>query len=563
MLRHMKVCCCILTLLEFIVCPLDAFSDGANSHVGIDAPFGRLEFSLPTISSREFQIVDYGARPSEKCTDAIAKAMTACHAAGGGRVVVPRGTWLTGKVHFKSNCELHLAEGAVLEFSDDPKDYLPVVHTSWEGVECLNYSPLIYAYGVENVAVTGPGEISARMATWRSWFGRSPAHMQATESLYHWCSTNAPMHVRDLTAIANSHVRPHLIQMNRAKNVRLEGFYIRNSPFWTIHLYHSENCVVRGLRSFCHGNNNDGVDVEMTRNVLIEDCDLDQGDDGIVLKAGRNQDAWRLARPTENVVVRRCNLHMSHSLLGIGSELSGGVRNVWMTDCRLESTHALLKIKTNRRRGGFVENVWVDNVICSGNVKDSVFSLHTDTIYQWARFPDYELKYTAIRNINIRNATAGMCDWIVNLKGDAHLPPRDFTVDGLSVRFARRGERQISNCENVSIRNLQITHPGEVALEKLRRSIIVKLEDATLGPAFFTQRSNALPEVKRLQKVEQFPSEEDGDYHVNLFPGEYDVRWPRKDGREGIGSLSVKPSGESFFRRINVSGNFIHRGSAP
>lgn len=536
--------CCVMMCLAMVVLL-------ATMHLawGSHAPFAMPEIALPRISDQAFPITSFGAKDEGySCTEAIARAIAACEIAGGGRVVIPAGVWRTGKIHLRSNCELHLDKGAVLEFSDNPTDYLPAVPTSWEGVECLNYSPLIYAYDVENVSVTGPGEIRARMNFWRTWFDRTPSHMRATEILYHWCSTNAPLAVRDLTAIQGSNVRPHFIQFNRAKNVRLEGFSVRESPFWMIHLYQSENCVLRGIRSYCHGHNNDGVDVEMTKNVLIEDCDFDQGDDGIVLKSGRNQDGWRFARPTENVVIRRCNLHMSHSLLGIGSELSGGVRNVWMHDCRVECTGSMLKIKTNRRRGGFVENVWMTDVVCSDNLSGSVFAIDTNAIFQWARFPDYKQCFTCISNINVRNVVAGTCESIVNLKGDPHLPPRDLTVDGVRVRFARKGNRFVENCENVAIRNLSITHPEEAELEAKRIAVVIPLKNPAKGAAFFTQLENALPEVKRRLKLDLFPWD-DGCVHTTLFPGRYQVCWPGKDGVSHVKTFNVLTNGVLVWQR--------------
>ena len=162
------------------------------------------------------------------------------------------------------------------------------MHTTWEGIECYNHSPLLFAYGVTNVAITGKGTIAPRMDYWRTWFERPPEHMKATEHLYFWCSTNAPVEMRRLMKLDRAHMRPHLIQFNRCGKVLLDGFRIRESPFWMIHLYHSENCVVRNLETYAHGHNNDGVDVDMTKNVLIENCRFDQGDDGIVLKAGRS-----------------------------------------------------------------------------------------------------------------------------------------------------------------------------------------------------------------------------------------------------------------------------------
>lgn len=410
-----------------------------------------LKVTEPAIPEARFSIVDFGARPDgTSCTAAFGAAMAAAAAAGGGRVVVPAGVWLTGKIHFRSGCGLHLAPGAVLEFSDDPADYLPSVPTSWEGVECYNYSPLLYGYGVTNVAITGQGLIRPRMDRWREWFGRSSAHRRATELLYHWCATNAPVANRDVTKLAGANVRPHLIQFNRCGNVLLDGFSIRESPFWMIHLLLSDNCIVRNLKTDCHGHNNDGVDIEMTRNVLVENCTFRQGDDGIVIKAGRNQDAWRLSTPTENVIVRDCDFRFAHTLLGVGSELSGGVRNVWMHDCRIGDCYNMFYLKTNRRRGGFVENVCGER-LQAGKVKWAGVGIDTDVLYQWADFPDYELRRTAIRNIVLKDSACTEAGWAVRLRGDAHCPPENIRVEGLAVGRVEHAD-VVEHCRNVSVR---------------------------------------------------------------------------------------------------------------
>ena len=422
--------------------------------IQVDAPFGKYEIEVPAFGDRTFSIAAFGAKADgTKCTKAFAAAMAACEKAGGGRVVVPKGTWLTGAVRFRDNCDLHLEEGATLEFTDDPEDY-PEVHTTWEGIECYNHSPLLFAYGVTNVAITGKGTIAPRMDFWRTWFARPPEHMKATEHLYYWCSTNAPMETRRLLKLDRAHMRPHLIQFNRCGNVLLDGFRIRESPFWMIHLYHSENCVVRNLDTYAHGHNNDGVDVDMTKNVLIENCHFDQGDDGIVLKAGRNADAWRLNRCTENVVVRDCDLVNSHSLLGIGSELSGGVRNVWMTRCTVADTYSMLRIKTGPRRGGFVENVWMDH--CRGKRMIRVFNIFTKYCAQWGAFPDFELRRTRIRNISISDCEAELAAFGLQLNGDRLLP-----ADGIRVRNVKIGRvvhqlSDVSECTDVSIEGLTL-----------------------------------------------------------------------------------------------------------
>ena len=422
--------------------------------IAIDAPFGKFTVSEPEIPAKDFAITAYGAKAGEKATVAFAAAIKAANAAGGGRVVVPKGEWQTGAIHLKSGVDLHLEEGAVVAFTDDPADY-PVVHTTWEGVECMNYSPLVYAYGCTNVAITGKGTFAPKMELWRKWFERPPAHMFATECLYHWGSTNAVMTARDVTKIPGSNVRPHLLQINRSANVLLDGFKIRESPFWTIHLYHSENCIVRHLDVFAHGHNNDGVDIDMTKNTLVENCRFDQGDDGIVLKAGRNQDAWRLARPTENVVVRNCEFVAGHTLLGIGSELSGGVRNVWVTNCRMDYCFRLLYVKTNRRRGGVIENIWMDNVK-SRIASSALFAVGTDVIYQWAKFPDYAIKYTKIRNIHMKDIHGESADWMFEVKGDAHEPVEGLHFENLSLDSVKRGFSHIVNAKGIEMKNVTL-----------------------------------------------------------------------------------------------------------
>ena len=434
-----------------------------------EAPFGRFEVAVPEFSVREFSISDFGAKEGLKATDAFAAAMAECEKSGGGRVVVPPGKWLTGAVHFRNNCNLFLAEGATLEFTDDPSDY-PEVFTTWEGVECWNHSPLLYAYGVTNIAITGRGTIAPRMDRWRTWFVRTPGHNAAKERLYYWCSTNAPTGARRFQDLDSARMRPHLIQFNRCGRILLDGFRIRESPFWMIHLYHSEDCVLRNLNTFARGHNNDGVDIDMTKRVLVENCTFDQGDDGIVLKAGRNADGWRLGRCTENVVVRDCNLVNCHSLLGIGSELSGGVRNVWATRCSVSDTFSMLRLKTGPRRGGFVENIYMDH--CRGERMIRVFNIFTKygSHYrsQWGRFPDFELRCTRIRNINISDCVAKYASWGVQLAGDEKMPAETIRVRNVKVGRVFTALAEVENCEDVEINGLVLGKSSDYPFEPRR-----------------------------------------------------------------------------------------------
>ena len=384
--------------------------------------------------------------------NSIQGEIDAVAARGGGRVIVSAGEHFSdGPIRLRSNVALHLEEGAKLVFSDDPVKYLPAVPTSWEGVECLNYSPLVYAYGCTNVAITGKGTIAPKMKFWRKWFGREAGHRAATRKLYDWCSFLAPVEERDLTKLPESNVRPHLIQFNRCKDVRLEGFRIRESPFWTIHLYLCDGVVARGLDVYAHGHNNDGIDIEMTKNVLVENCRFDQGDDAIVIKAGRNQDAWRLATPSENIEVRNCTVVNGHVLLGIGSEMSGGVRNVYLHDCVLESeAFRLFYVKTNERRGGFVENIRMENVTAK-KVRFGVMDVETDVLYQWRDFPTHEVRVTPIRNLSMKNVTVEESDRLVHILGDKRLPVDGVSLENVRVTKTAKPDR-VENAVNVTVR---------------------------------------------------------------------------------------------------------------
>lgn len=423
--------------------------------VQVDAPF-RLEpikeFIYPP---RDFSITDYGAIQDSATNnaEAIAKAIAACNEAGGGRVVIPEGTWLTGPIHLKSNVNLHLAENAVLRFTDTPSDYLPAVMTSWEGMECYNYSPLVYAFECENVAITGKGTLSPKMETWKKWFARPKPHMDALKNLYTMASTDVPVEKRQM-AVGENHLRPHLIHFNRCKNVLLDGFKIRESPFWTIHIYQCDGGIARNLDVKAHGHNNDGIDLEMARNFLVEDCTFDQGDDAVVIKAGRNRDAWRLNTPCENIVIRNCTILEGHTLLGIGSEISGGIRNIYMYNCTApQSVRRLFFIKTNHRRGGCIENIHMEKVR-TGSVQ-RILEIDTDVLYQWKDLvPTYEERITRIQDIFIKDITCDSANAVYELKGDSRLPIKNIAISDIQVNEVKDFIKKVSNAEQVRETNI-------------------------------------------------------------------------------------------------------------
>ena len=361
-------------------------------------------------------------------------------AAGGGRVTVPAGTWRTGKIHLKSNVELHLEEGATLLFTDDPQAYLPAVLTSWEGVECYNYSPLVYALGATNVAITGKGRLEAEMGTWKAWGGNRKPKAEAAKlrMALEWGPNDVPVAERDLTKIEGSNMRPPFIGLNRCRGIRLEGFSIRNTPFWTIHILQSEDVVLRGLDVSANCiNNSDGANFECTRNVLVEDCTFEQGDDVICCKSGLDRDGRRRGLPTENVLVRRCRAKAGHGFMTIGSECSGGVRNATMEDCEIEGEcRTLLNVKTRETRGGFIENVTVRRVKAR-KVTQAVVNVTARNDYWSCYQKGLDQVLTRIDGVTAEDISVDEAERVVSVQGDPGLPVRNLSIRNVTAKKAR------------------------------------------------------------------------------------------------------------------------------
>lgn len=337
----------------------------------------------PRIPRREFDIRRFGAAGGTDDSRAFAAALRACREAGGGRVVVPPGHYRSGPIHLASNTELHLQEGAVLSFIPDPARYLPPVKTRWEGVELMGYSPLIYAYGCENVALTGKGRIDggADCDTWWPWKGKNSKCAQSSNegdtqhmarmALFEDAEKGVPVDGR--VYADGSYLRPPLVQFYKCRNVLIEDVTLENSPFWVMHPVLCESVTVRGVTARSHGPNSDGCDPESCRNVLIENCLFDNGDDCIAIKSGRNADGRRISVPSENIVIRNCRMRDGHGGLVLGSEISGGARNIFLENCVMSSPNLErgLRIKTNAMRGGEIRDIYVRNVSI-GQVKDVI-----------------------------------------------------------------------------------------------------------------------------------------------------------------------------------------------
>ncbi len=324
--------------------------------------------TAPTFPELVVSIIDFDAQENRLCTSSINDAISHISENGGGHVIIPKGTWKTGAIHLKSNVDLHFEDGAILDFSTDPEDYLPVVLVVYEGIRCMNYSPFIYGKDLVNVAITGKGILEGNGTAWWDW----KKDKSAVARLYTEGADLAP--VEDRVYGFEGGLRSPFIQLLSCKNVLIDGFTLNNSPFWNIDPVWCENMIIRNItiESPKDSPNTDGINVDCCKNVIVEDCTIvSAGDDMFCLKAGRNDDALSVGIPCENVIIRRCKgLYESKSGgIVIGSEMSAGVRNILAEDCDFGHNFNCVRIKSKDGRGGVVENIECRNLHMSKGMR--------------------------------------------------------------------------------------------------------------------------------------------------------------------------------------------------
>ena len=433
-------------LLLSVTLGMMACQSPATTSMSTDDPWALAEEIAHTVQAPVFpdtvlSVSDFGARADGIHDDlpALKAAIAACAEAGGGQVLVPAGEYLLkGPIHLRSNLNLHLAKGATLRFSTDPADYLPVVLTRWEGAELMNYSPLIYAFEANNIALTGQGVLDgqASEANWWRWKKQSDfpvAHPEGGQTtsrdlLIEMNRAEVPVKARIFGQ--GHHLRPNFIQPYRCDNVWIEGVTFRNSPMWIMHPVLCTNVLIEGVKVISHGPNSDGCDPESCRDVVIRDCYFDTGDDCIALKSGRNQDGRRIGAPIERVLVQSCTMKDGHGGIVIGSEVSGGARYIFGEDCQMDSPHLdrAVRVKTNRSRGGEIQHLYFRNLQV-GTVREAVVKVNMrytldDSI---SRF------MPSVHDIVVENVTASESKYGVQLVGYSDEHP----IRGITIRDCR------------------------------------------------------------------------------------------------------------------------------
>jgi polygalacturonase len=382
-----------------------------------------------------YNVVTFGASPDGQtmCTQAIHKAIDKAASAGGGTVYFPSGTYLTGPIHLQSHITLSLDAGATIKFSTNFDDYLPMVPSRWEGISVTNFSPLIYAYQAKDVAIVGRGTLDGQGQAWWDFLHKLRANKDQPRSK--WQEEFARLN-KDRIAEMNyaplnvGYLRPPFIQFYECTNVLVEGVTIRNSPFWNVSPLFCEDVNVRGVSIISPSDspNTDGINPDSCRNVHISDCLIDVGDDCITIKSGRDVDGRRVGKPIENCTIVNCTLLHGHGL-SIGSEMSGGVKNIVVDNCVFDGPDYGIRIKSTRGRGGVVENVRISNLVMR-NIPKEVILL--TTFYTKSNPEPVSDRTPIFRNIHFSGIT-GAGNVACELTGLAEMPIENVTFTDIQL----------------------------------------------------------------------------------------------------------------------------------
>ncbi|MDB5269447.1 MAG: family lipase [Hymenobacter sp.] len=487
------------------------------SHLARTAFEGKLAADLPVVlqtmfKKDTFNLAKYGAVADGQTlnSEAFRKAIEAC-AVTGGTVLVPRGLWLTGPIVLKSNVNLHLATGALVQFTADRSQY-PLIKTTWEGEEAIRSQAPISGVDLTNIAVTGNGTFDGAGDAWRpvkknklnesQWQKLVASGGVLNEKKDYWYHTAASLKGNMLAAAGTPRkslnvgdfddirdfLRPNMLSLTRCKQVLLESFVIQNSPAWTIHPLLCEDITVRNVtaRNPWYGQNTDAIDLESCRNGLVEGCTFDVGDDGLCIKSGRDEEGRKRGVPTENFVIRDCKVYHAHGGFVIGSEMSGGVRNLYVSNCTFIGTDVGLRFKTARGRGGVVENIFVDGVDMTDIAGEAVLF----DMYYAAKDPvplagestappviaakplnegTPQFKNFRIRNITCKGATTGIL-----VRGLPEMSIKDISIEN-AVLESKKG-LLCQEAENIRLKNVTLLSTETMPVMEVQNSRNITLD---------------------------------------------------------------------------------------
>ncbi len=416
-----------------------------------EIPFAMPPFSVPEFSNDSCNIKNYGAIGDGTFinTNSIKKAIEDCHQKGGGKIIFPEGKWLTGPIHLKSNINLHLEKNSEIIFTANLNDYLPTVFSKFQGMEYYNFSPPIYARDCENIALTGNGKIYGNGDFWENW-ARTPNSEIEREKLFNMAQAGVPAEER-IFGQKDSGLRPSFIQFVSCKNILIEGLTIENGPMWTIHPIYSENITVRHVNINTHSMNTDGIVIDSSKNALIENSSFSTGDDSIAIKSGLEEEGLRINRPSENIIIRNCDFTEGHGAVTIGSEMSGGVHNVFAENLKFRGTGSGLRIKSARSRGGFIENIWVQNIKMSDIEGEAVV---INLKYKTALKTPEAYREPVLKGIHFKNIEAESVETGIAIMGFSDGTMEDISFENMKLQT--KTESTLKYAKNINFKRMYL-----------------------------------------------------------------------------------------------------------
>jgi len=422
-------------------------------------PFTMEKVCLPDIPDNRVSLTEYGGRGDGMTlnTQAFASAINSLSEKGGGTLVVSQGVWLTGPIVMKSKINLHLESGAIILFSEQ-LDLYPVIETNFEGVRAKRCQSPISGSDLHDIAITGNGIIDGNGRFWRP-LKREKVTENQWKALTSTSGTvkDGRMWYPDNNRV---NIRPNMLSLTRCKNVLLQGVTFKDSPCWNLHPLMCENVTIDGVtvKNPGYAQNGDGLDLESCRNAVIVNTLFDVGDDAICIKSGRDKEGRERGMPTENVIVSGCTVYSGHGGFVIGSEMSGGARNISVSNCQFLGTDNGLRFKSTRGRGGTVEKIYIRNISMTDISGDAIrFNLHYGTKFE----PNKEIEKLPVdettpsfRDIHIESVSCNGADHAFFFNGLPEMPVRDIFIDNVNITASNQSV--FKYCENIKQNNVNV-----------------------------------------------------------------------------------------------------------